>query len=276
MARRKAEQELAVNFGQAAQKLREVHAVVRPAAVGVYVLAQKGNILIPLGNKLARFLDHVFRAAAALPPAHIRDDAVGAEIVAAGHDGQPRLDIALPADGQPLGDDAGLIRRLKEAAAPGEHFLKQLREAPESLGTEDEVDVPVGAAERVRDVLLLHHAAAHGDNLVRFRAFCMHKRADDAENALFRVLAHGAGVDDDDVGLSLRLREGVAHGREHAADFFAVGFVLLAAVRVHKRKRRSRHRLGHTAHPLHGASLAFKLLLGKFNGGFLHKALLKG
>ena len=80
-------------------------------------------------------------------------------------------------------------------------------------------------------MLLLHHAAAHGDDLIGVLLFAVVKLPDIAENAHLRMLAHGAGVHDDDVGLELVLREAVAHLGEVAAQLLAVGLVLLAAGR---------------------------------------------
>ena len=63
------------------------------------------------------------------------------------------------------------------------------------------------------------------------------QRADVAQHAHLGVLAHGAGVHDDHVGLKLVLGKAVAHLGEIAAQLFAVGLVLLAAVGVHHRER---------------------------------------
>ena len=51
------------------------------------------------------------------------------------------------------------------------------------------------------------------------------------KSALFGVLAHGARVDDDDIGVLFGRNGRVTHFREHAHDALAVRFVLLAAVR---------------------------------------------
>ena len=60
----------------------------------------------------------------------------------------------------------------------------------------------------------------------------MRQRADVAEHARLGVLAHGARVHDDDVGREFVLCEVKAHGAQIAAQLFAVGLVLLAAVGV--------------------------------------------
>ena len=84
---------------------------------------------------------------------------------------------------------------------------------------------------------LLDHAAAHADDLLRLRFFAVVERADVAQHAHLRVLAHGAGVDHDHVRLKLILRKAVAHLAEIAAQLLTVGLVLLAAVGVHHRQR---------------------------------------
>ena len=66
----------------------------------------------------------------------------------------------------------------------------------------------------------------------------MVQRADVAQHAHLRVLAHRAGVDDDDVRGELVVRKAEAHLGEVAAQALAVALVLLAAVGVHQRQRR--------------------------------------
>ena len=105
------------------------------------------------------------------------------------------------------------------------------------MRSEHEVDHGVGHFYLLRHVLLLHHAAAHGDYLAGLVLLRVVERADIAEHAHLRVLAHRAGVHDYHVRLKLILREAVAHLAEIAAQLLAVGLVLLAAVGVHHRER---------------------------------------
>ena len=97
-------------------------------------------------------------------------------------------------------------------------LLHQLREAPQLVRAEYEVDHRVRLLYLLCHVLLLHHAAAHGDYLVGVILLRVVQRTDVAEDAHLGVLAHGAGVDDDDVGLKFVLREAVAHLGEIAAQ----------------------------------------------------------
>ena len=61
----------------------------------------------------------------------------------------------------------------------------------------------------------------------------MDQRAHVAEDPLLRVLADGAGVDDDDVGALVGVDDVIAHLHQHTPDQFGVGFILLAAVSIH-------------------------------------------
>ena len=97
------------------------------------------------------------------------------------------------------------------------------------MRAEDEVDDAVGLFQLLGHMRLLRHAAADRDDLVGVARLGMRQRADVAEHARLGVLAHGAGVHDDDVGREFVLCEIKAHGAQITAQLFAVGLVLLAA-----------------------------------------------
>ena len=101
---------------------------------------------------------------------------------------------------------------------------------------EHQIHHGIGLLQLLGHVLLLHHAAAHRDYLTRALLFAVVKLPDVSQNAHLRVLAHRAGVHDDDVRLKLILRKAVAHLGKIAAYLLAVGLVLLAAVGVHHGK----------------------------------------
>ena len=82
-----------------------------------------------------------------------------------------------------------------------------------------------------------------------------------AVNALFRVLADGAGVEQDDVGLILVARKLIAHLAQHAHEHLAVGHVLLAAERVDQCERRAGAAVVHLAHLARKFLLTRELLL---------------
>ena len=106
------------------------------------------------------------------------------------------------------------------------------------MRAEHQVDHGVGHFDLLRHMLLLHHAAAHGDYLARAGLLGVVERADVAQHAHLRMLAHGAGIDNDNVRGKLILRKAAAHLGKVAAQLLAVGLILLAAVGVHHSQHR--------------------------------------
>ena len=141
------------------------------------------------------------------------------------------------------------------------YLVQQLRKPPLGLRAEHQVNVVVGVFHLVGHDLLLRHAAAEADDLVRLGGLRVAEAAQVAVNALFRVLADGAGVEQDDVGLIFVARELVAHLAQHAHEHLAVGHVLLAAEGVDQRKRRAGAAVVHLAHLARKFLLTRELLL---------------
>ena len=141
------------------------------------------------------------------------------------------------------------------------HLVQQLGEPPLGLRAKHKVDVMVGIFYLVGHDLLLRHAAAETDDLVRLGGLRVAEAAQVAVNALFRVLADGAGVEQDDVGLIFVARELVAHLAQHAHEHLAVCHVLLAAERVDQRERRAGAAVVHLAHLARKFLLTRELLL---------------
>ena len=80
------------------EQIGEVHLLFQPLAIAVDVLAQQGDFLIPRFHKAAELGEDIAGLAALFAAADIRHDAVGAEVVAAVHDGQPCAELALAPD----------------------------------------------------------------------------------------------------------------------------------------------------------------------------------
>ena len=113
------------------------------------------------------------------------------------------------------------------------HLEQQLREAPQLMRAEDQIHHRVGLLQLLGHVLLLHHAAADGDDLAGAGLLAVVQSAHIAQHPHFRVLPDGAGVDHDHIRLKLILGEAVAHHGQVAPQLLAVGLVLLAAVGIH-------------------------------------------
>ena len=141
------------------------------------------------------------------------------------------------------------------------YLVQQLGEPPLGLRAEHQVYVVVGVFHLVGHDLLLRHAAAEADDLIGLCGLRVAEAAKVAVDPLFRVLADGAGVEQDHVRLLLVARELIAHLAQHAHEHLAVGHVLLAAEGVDQRKRRAGAAVVHLAHLARKFLLTRELLL---------------
>ena len=123
------------------------------------------------------------------------------------------------------------------------------------MGAEHQIHMAVGFLHPLRDPLLLGHAAAQGDDLLRVFLLRVGQDAQVAEYPLLRVLPDGAGVQDHQVRLLGVLCKGKATVGQHTHQLLAVRYVLLTAEGVH-----AGHRMGFPGGE-HLLDLCFKLPL---------------
>ena len=93
VARHKPESELTLVLADFPQQIGEIESAVRVVPVRVDVLPQQRDLLIPFVEQGSHFRNDMFGTAAAFPSAHIRHDAIGAEIIAAVHDIHPGVRV---------------------------------------------------------------------------------------------------------------------------------------------------------------------------------------
>ena len=93
VARHEAQPEISRELGKRGHEVRKVDAAVQILAVGVDVLAEDSDVLIAGGNQPFDFFNDFLGPSRALTTAHIGDDAVRTEVVAAVHNGNPRLEL---------------------------------------------------------------------------------------------------------------------------------------------------------------------------------------
>ena len=105
------------------------------------------------------------------------------------------------------------------------------------MWVEHAVHVAIALFDPVGHGGLPHHAAAEENFLPRMPRLGMHQRTHVAVDPRLRVLADGAGVDDDAVRALLSVGHPVAARPQHAADALGIGLVLLAAVGIDKGER---------------------------------------
>ena len=262
MAGHEADAVLAGNLINIGQQVRKIIVNIQVIAVGVDVLAQQSDVLVPGLHQFPDLLQHTLRVPAPFPAPDIGDDAVGAKIVAAVHDGDPGFDALLPHHGDALGDGAMLVIHGKDPFAALVDPPQELRELPQGVGSEHQVHQGIGLFDALGDPLLLGHTAAEGDDHFGVFLFGVGQGTQVAEDPVFGVLPDGAGVQNHQVRLGGLVRQGEAAGLQHTHELLAVGHVLLAAEGVH-----AGHRMGlpggkHIAYVLFKFPLAGKVRFG--------------
>ena len=244
-------------------------------AVGVDVLPQQRDVAVARLHQPAHLVKDRLPAAAALPPPHIGDNAVGAEVVAAVHHRDPCPVGAGAAHGAALGHGGLLLRRHKQPPPARQTLVQQLREAPDRRGAEGQIDIRVPPLQLLQPVGLGGHTAAHRHNqagAARLEVLVLPHRG---ERPFFGVLADGAGVHHNQVGLVGPAAQLVSHRLRHAGEPLAVGLVLLAAKGQHigARRRAGRRpvRRAARAHPFQSGG-RLRLCPGRYPAGGLPRA----
>ena len=220
-------------------------------AVRVDVLAEQRHLAVARGRQRPRLVDDVVERAAPLRAAAERHDAVGARLVAAVDDRQPRRDRRAARDA-PLPDRLG--SRARQVVGDADDRAPDGRGRPGRTGTGrpdrrlrrgqpepvDELGLLVRAQEQVdgrvaaaqpRAIGLADRAAGEHDPHRRVGRLELGELALPADDLLLGALADGAGVDDHQVGVLEGRRLLAAGAQEAAGHLLRVAPVHLAAER---------------------------------------------
>ena len=212
------------------EEVRKVRELV-VLAVGVDVLAEQSDFLIAVLHGLLDLADDVLGQAAALAAAHVRHDAVGAEVVAAVHDRHPGREAARARDGHVIRQFRLAELHVDDVAVLRLDLLHDMRELVDLVGAEHEIDVRRTLDERI--ALFLRHAARDAEDQLRVLALEALDLTDLAVDAVLRRLSHTAGVDEDEVRLLHRLRPLIADCAELPHHALRIALVHLASVYYH-------------------------------------------
>ena len=202
--------------GHRVHALEQVGEVDAVAAVRVDGLAEQHHLGIAARPRATRTSSHdVVGRPADLGPARPRHHAEAADVVAALHGGDVRAHGAGVRDRRVGTENESALRsRSTQPRAPA-------RARRSSSGTRATLCVPTrtstyGARSRIARALELGHAAAHADDAARAsRPSACVRRPSGVEQLLRRLLAHRAGVDEDEVRVGGRRRR--ARSRRPAA-----------------------------------------------------------
>ena len=228
MAGHKTDAEVAGNGVAQFQQTGKIGEILLIQAVGIDILAQQGDILVALGHQFFQFGNDHVGMTAALSAAHVGNDTVGAEIVAAVHNGQPCAGTRL-SDGRHTVPDAAFAGNVKHPLLLGDAAIEQLGELPQGMGAENDIHIGVAFLDFLGHLGLLRHTAAYADDHIGIFLFIVRGLTHVAKDPHLGVFPDGARVENQHIGLRLVIGEAKAHVDEHTADELAVGLVLLAA-----------------------------------------------
>ena len=91
MTGHEADEEIPGNLGDSFQQVGKILPLGQVFSIGVDILTKQCDFLCAALNQTAALGENILKFPAALPAPDVGHDAVGAEIVAAVHDGHPRL-----------------------------------------------------------------------------------------------------------------------------------------------------------------------------------------
>ena len=213
----------------APEQFREVHGFIRGLPqVAVHVLAQQRHFLVPFLEYVAGFAHDGMRVARAFRATGVRHHAIGADVVAAAHDGNEgahailvcpdRGDVRIGFVAGEEHVDLGLVRR---------DGPQQPRQRPVSVRSHDQVHLP-----RVQQLVFqaLRHAPHDAHDQARAPLALQVELLDPAPDPLFRIVADGTRVRHDEIGLLHRLRPLIPFSRQDGKDHLRVVHVHLATV----------------------------------------------
>ena len=164
------------------------------SAIGRKVNSGQHDLFIPAPDQPLRFRGTILERLAVQGSSYVRNDAVAAKIVAAVHDGYPRLKAAVAVDRQLLGYNAVALWQLIYPLAGTQVIIEQLGQAVDDMSAENYIDKGVAVSYLLGDMLLLHHAAAEQDTHISVGIFHALERPDIAEDSVLGVLTDGAGI----------------------------------------------------------------------------------
>ena len=191
-------------------------AVAVVVLVAVDRLAEQRDLLAALGGELADLGGDVFGRPALLRAAHARHDAVGAELVAADHDADVRLErrrphrriaqriVALEAALRPRAATPPCGRGSARAAARRSACTSAISSGSCASWPVPQMMSTCGARLADQLLVLLGHAAEDADDLVGMALLVAAQPAEGAVDLVLGVLADAAGVEEDHVGVGRR------------------------------------------------------------------------
>ena len=218
---------------QTAKKFRKVDLFFQALAVGVYILPQKRDFFIAGFHQFPALGYNFIGMAALLPATDIRHDAIRAKVITAHHHCDPCTGLSVAAGGNSFQHLFLFVSTEKHPLGIRDSSVQHFRQPMDHVGAEHNIYKGKTFPKTFRHVFLFRHAAAHSDDHGRVTALDIFQRSHIAEDTVFRMFPHGAGVKKDKICLFGRRGKIKSHLTEQTFDLLPIGHVLLTAISAH-------------------------------------------
>ena len=226
----KADTQQGRDVGHTAHQLRKIDLT---PAVGVHVLTQERHLAVAILEKGASLCYDRLCIATALTTARVGHHAVGAEVVATAHDRDKATHTVL-VDAHRCNLAVGLFRGEEDIDALRTRLgsLQQIRKVAIGIRTGHYIDTRLGLQERL--VQTLGHATHDAHHKARLLLLQATHLGETSPDALLGIVANRTGVDQNHIGLGLRLGVAVAVLLENRDDNLRIAHIHLTAVGLDK------------------------------------------
>ena len=194
--------------------------------VAIDVLAEEGQFFVALVDEFFTLLDDAFRGTRDLLASGVRDDAVGAEFIAAPNDRYIGFDFVVPFCDEIIEIFFKSVVRFQDLLFSVKDFVDRMSQIGDVIGSDDEIEVREFSKQGI--FFCLGHAPCDPDDGLFFlRAPELSELAHDFP---FGEIADGAGIEDEEVGRFFVWSWGKAPFFEETRHDFGVELIHLTAI----------------------------------------------
>ena len=191
-------------------------------------MAQQRNLTHALAHQTGHLVDNFLEGAALFATAHVRNDAIGAEIIAARHDGHPGVILGLAMPRHAHGIRILMLIGADMTLAVKERLGNELCHMCDGMRAKDDIDV-IDVGEQAL-AIALRDAAAHGNHtLARRRRRQAFAGIALTVQASIGGLGHAACHEDNNIGMLGIERHEATIRIEQTAHALGIVLIHLAA-----------------------------------------------
>ena len=153
------------------KQLCKCHWLFQILSVGIHILAQKHHLHHAVCDETPDLSHDILGIPASLTAAHVRNDTVAAEIIAAKHNINAGLERVLPVGGKFFHDPVGPLPDVNYHLLLIHAFRNQFCQFENIMGSEYNVDKAVALLNLGHHGFLLHHTPAESDHHIGILLF---------------------------------------------------------------------------------------------------------